>query len=99
MAIDGHWAVTIESFLVQQDGVLELESDGATLSGTFIDRAGAPIRVTGGISGKRVELVATFTGVDAPMLLRLTGELTDDTMGGAVELGEVGSGTWSATRS
>ena len=94
----GQWRVEIAFVASKTTHVLQLRQQGAKVEGShqgdFLTRD-----LTGTMEGTRVTLMSRVTERTGDALnYRFTGELSGDTLTGALDLGEYRTATWKATR-
>ena len=96
--VTGQWRVEITFVASKTTHALQLRQQGATIEGShqgdFVTRD-----VSGSMQGVRVTLTSHVTERTGDALnYRFTGELSGDTLSGALDLGEYRSATWTAKR-
>jgi|SRR5580692_4328804 hypothetical protein len=98
MAIDGKWEITINSPMGAQKAVLDLKSDGATLSGTQAAQGTTQPLANGKVDGGKISWSANITS-PMPMTLEFAGEVEGDSLKGSVKAGAFGSFPFQGGRS
>ncbi len=98
MAVAGTWNVTLVTPMGDRPATLVLDVNGSDLSGTFGGPdASAPF--SGGTAdGDKVKFKANMNGPMGPMELAFDGAADGDKIGGSVQFGAFGAGTWRGTR-
>ncbi|PFG73637.1 hypothetical protein [Tepidiforma thermophila] len=98
MAVDGTWNITLSTPMGERPAQLTLKTDGNALSGTFGSERGSQEFSGGTVDGNNVSWKTMFNGAMGPMELTFSGTVDGDTIGGTVQFGAFGSGTWKGTR-
>ena len=96
--MSGQWQVEIAFVASTTTHVLQLRQQGSKVEGShqgdFLTRD-----LTGTMDGSRVTLVSRVTERTGDALnYRFTGDLSGDTLSGALDMGEYRAATWKATR-
>lgn len=96
--ISGAWTFQVETPAGNGSPTFTFKQDGEKLTGQYKGAFGeAPL--TGTVKGAKVDFAIKLDVQGQPMTLTYTGTIEKDgTMKGTAELGEVGSGTWTAKR-
>ncbi|HUJ23092.1 MAG TPA: hypothetical protein VLX58_16285 [Bryobacteraceae bacterium] len=94
--ISGSWEFSVQTDQGSGNPSFEFKQDGEKLTGTYSGRFGkAP--VTGTVKGDQVEFTFEIEGLDGKV--RYKGTIEGSThMKGDVEYGDVGKGTFTATK-
>src|ERR1700761_8318872 len=90
MAVDGKWEITINSPMGAQKAVLDLQSDGASLTGTQAAQGSTQPLSNGKVDGQKISWSAQITS-PMPMTLEFAGEVEGDNLKGSVKAGAFGS--------
>jgi hypothetical protein len=98
MAVDGKWEITINSPMGAQKAVLDLSSDGATLSGTQTAQGSTQPLANGKVDGNALSWSAQITS-PMPMTLEFSGAVEGDALKGSVKAGAFGSFPFTGARS
>ena len=98
MAVDGKWEITINSPMGAQKAVLDLKSDGASLTGTQTAQGSTQPLANGKVEGAALSWSANIT-TPMPMTLEFSGSVEGDTLKGSVKAGAFGSFPFSGGRS
>ena len=98
MAVDGKWEITINSPMGAQKAVLDLKSDGGTLSGTQTAQGNTQPLANGKVDGGNLSWSANITS-PMPMTLEFTGSVEGDALKGSVKAGAFGSFPFQGGRS
>lgn len=85
MAIDGTYAVVINSPMGEQDGTLTLKTDGGVLSGTADTMLGKDNFNGGTVEGDNFQCNFSAKGPMGKMNLTLTGTVCGDAISGEVK--------------
>ncbi|HEX5587946.1 MAG TPA: hypothetical protein VFZ17_11615 [Acidimicrobiia bacterium] len=99
MSADGSWKVTMSTPMGAQEMTLDLQQDGAALTGTM-SAAMAPDKMElsdGTVEGDDLAWKAALTQ-PMPMTLEFAATLDGDSMTGKVKLGTFGDATFEGTR-
>ncbi len=94
----GTWNMKLESPRGTREGVLELEVDGSSLSGTWTGERGTQQFAGGTVEGSNLSWEVQMSGPMGQMSLRFSGVLSYGVISGEVEFGSFGKGTFQATR-
>lgn len=95
---EGSWSMTLNSPRGARQGTLELSVDGSSLRGTWTGPQGAQEFTDGTVEGANVSWRIEMTGPRGKMSMAFGGVVDGDKMTGEVEFGQMGSGTFEATR-
>ena len=96
--VAGAWAITVETPGGTGNPTVTLQQAGEKLTGTYSSQVFGEQKVTGTIKGTAISF--TFTGTIEGMTITVTysGTVDKTTMKGKVTLGDLGEGTWTATK-
>ena len=95
--IAGTWRIDVDFLAGRSTHALTLEQDGETLSGRY--RFGFTSgEVEGVVRGDEIDLRTSFRHEGRGVSYRYTGQVTDDTMRGTVDLGEYWTAEWTGAR-
>ena len=94
----GSWKMTLESPRGTREGMLELEVDGSSLSGTWSGERGTQQFAGGTVEGSNLSWEIQMSGPMGQISLRFSGLLANGVMSGEVEFGSFGKGKFEATR-
>lgn len=98
MAVSGSYNVTMKTPMGDRPATLNLAEDGTGLSGTFASERGSTELLEPVATGDDVKFSMMFNGAMGEMKLDFEGKVEGDSIGGTVQFGQFGSGTWSGTR-
>ena len=97
MAVDGKWEIVINSPLGAQKAVLDMASNGNSLTGTQTAQPGSGPLEDGKIDGNNVSWSAKITS-PLPLTLDFAGTVEGDKLSGSVKAGSFGSFPFSGSR-
>lgn len=97
MSFAGTWNTTINSPMGAQDGTLNLEQDGDTLTGAMVGAQGTINIEEGKVDGDTATWVANVTS-PMPIKLEVEAKRDGDALTGSVKLGAFGTATLTGTR-
>lgn len=97
MSVDGTWNITMKTAMGNQNGVLELASEGTTLTGQLKSPMASVDLSNGKIAGDQLSWVAHVTS-PVPLTMEFTATVSGDTINGEATLGAFGSATLAGTR-
>jgi hypothetical protein len=97
MAVDGKWEITINSPLGAQKAVLDLKTDGASLTGSQQAAQGSGPLENGKVNGNDLSWSAKINS-PMPMTLDFTGKVDGDKLSGSVKAGSFGSFPFTGAR-
>ncbi|MDA1075186.1 MAG: hypothetical protein O3A63_10565 [Proteobacteria bacterium] len=97
MSADGTWNTTMNTPMGAQNGTLQLQSEGATLTGKMSGPQGEIQLTDGTIDGDNVAWKAAITSPMA-MTLEFSAKVEGDSINGNVKLGAFGNATFTGTR-
>ena len=98
MAVDGTYDITLGTPMGDRPGKLVLTSNGGSLSGSFDGPQGSQAFEDGTVDGEEVAWSATVSGQMGEMKIDFAGKVEGDEIGGTVQFGSFGSGTFKGTR-
>ena len=97
MSIDGTWNTTMNTPMGTQAGTMEIQTDGATLTGKMKGPQGEIEFQDGAVDGDNVSWKADITQPMA-MTLEFSATVSGDEMTGEAKLGAFGNAPFTATR-
>lgn len=97
MGVDGKWNLKIKTPMGEQGGMLDLKTDGASLTGQMSGNMGSVGIENGSVAGDAVKWSAKVTS-PMPIQLDFDGKVEGDAISGSVKLGAFGTSTFSGTR-
>jgi D-glucosaminate-6-phosphate ammonia-lyase len=96
-SVSGRWEATLEFVLGQAGHTFHFEQEGEKLVGTHHTKTlSGPLR--GSVDENRVEFTSSQSYEGARFRYRFSGDVSDGSMSGEVDLGEYGMAHWSAHR-
>ena len=98
MVIDGTWNLKLQTPMGERSVVLRLAAAGATLTGAMVGQAGETPLLDGSVDGEKAAWSVMFSGAMGEMKLDFEGTVDGDTLGGTVQFGGFGTGTFDGTR-
>jgi hypothetical protein len=98
MAVDGKWEITINSPLGAQKAVLDLATDGSSLTGNQTAQQGSGPLENGKVDGNALTWSARISS-PMPMTLEFAGTVDGDKLSGSVKAGSFGSFPFTGSRS
>jgi hypothetical protein len=98
MAVDGKWEITINSPLGAQKAVLDLATDGSSLTGSQTAQQGSGPLENGKVDGNALTWSAKISS-PMPMTLEFAGTVDGDKLSGSVKAGSFGSFPFTGSRS
>lgn len=98
MAVDGKWEIVINSPMGAQKAVLDMASNGNSLTGTQTAQQGSGPLENGKIDGNNVSWSAKITS-PLPLTLDFAGTVEGDKLSGSVKAGSFGSFPFTGSRS
>jgi hypothetical protein len=98
MAVDGKWEITINSPLGAQKAVLDLATDGSSLTGSQTAQQGSGPLENGKVDGNALTWSARISS-PMPMTLEFAGTVDGDKLSGSVKAGSFGSFPFTGSRS
>lgn len=97
MSASGTWNITINSPMGAQQGTLDLDVDGDSLTGTMNGVQGSLDLEDGKADGNSLSWAANMTS-PMPMKLEFSATVDGDDISGNVKLGAFGNATFSGSR-
>src|SRR5215475_8334453 len=97
MAVDGKWEIVINSPLGAQKAVLDMASDGSSLTGTQTAQQGSGPLENGKVDGNNLSWSAKISS-PLPLTLDFTGTVDGDKLSGSVKAGSFGSFPFTGSR-
>jgi hypothetical protein len=97
MAVDGKWEIVINSPLGAQKAVLDMATNGNSLTGTQTAQQGSGPLENGKVDGNSLTWSAKITN-PMPLTLDFTGTVDGDKLSGSVKAGSFGSFPFSGNR-
>ena len=98
MAVDGKWNITMNTPMGSRETTVDLKAAGAVLSGTWVGQGGPQDFSGGTVDGDNVSWKVNMQGPMGAMELAFTAKVDGDNIGGDVQFGSFGSGTFSGKR-
>ena len=96
--VAGAWALTVETAQGTGNPTLTLKQDGEKLTGTYLSQVFGEREVTGSIKGDAISFSFTASIEGNTLNVTYSGTVDKDTMKGKVAFGDLGEGTFTATR-
>jgi hypothetical protein len=98
-SLSGDWSMALQLDQVNATPALSLKQDGEKLTGTYTSQQYGKFPLTGTVKGKEIAFAVTLNIEGNSVAANYTGTLQDDgSIKGAVDIGGMMSGSWSATR-
>jgi hypothetical protein len=95
--LSGKWEVQVEGYGAPRTQKFELKQKGEDLSGVYDGKFGES-KVTGTVKDSAVEFEMRIIEDEHIVTVHYTGVATDDGIKGTVTFGELGKGTWVASK-
>jgi hypothetical protein len=95
--LSGKWEVQVEGYGAPRTQKFELKQKGQDLSGIYDGKFGES-KVTGTVKDSAVEFEMRIIENEHIVTVHYTGVATDDGIKGTVTFGDVGKGTWVASK-
>lgn len=95
--VAGIWVITVDSPVGTRDSDLIFQQDGQQLTGKVVSGRGE-VPLTGTIEGDAIKFGINITIQGQELPIDYSGTVTGDTMGGTVQFGPLGDGTWKGKR-
>ena len=95
--LSGKWEVQVEGYGAPRTQKFEFKQTGDGLSGVYAGKYGES-KVTGTVKDAAVEFEMRVIEDERIITVHYTGTATDDGIKGTVTFGDVGKGTWVASR-
>ncbi len=97
MSASGKWDVTMNTPMGAQQGTLDIDVDGDTLTGTMTGAQGALQLDNGKADGNNLSWTANMTQ-PMPMTLEFSALVDGDAISGSVKLGAFGTASFNGSR-
>jgi hypothetical protein len=97
MAVDGKWDIVINSPMGAVKAVLDLATDGSSLTGTQTAQQGSGPLENGKVDGDTLTWSAKISS-PMPMTLEFAGAVDGDKLSGSVKAGSFGSFPFTGSR-
>jgi hypothetical protein len=95
--LSGKWEVQVEGYGAPRTQKFDLKQSGEGLSGVYAGKFGES-KVTGTVKDSAVEFEMRIIENERIVTVHYTGTASDDGIKGTVTFGDVGKGTWVASR-
>jgi hypothetical protein len=95
--VTGSWESSIESPQGNATSAATYKQEGEKLTGTHVGQMGE-LPLSGTVKGNDISFTITIDAEGQKFILTYTGKVEGDTIKGSVDLGGMGSATWSAKR-
>jgi hypothetical protein len=95
--VSGKWEVQVEGYGAPRTQKFDLKQKGEDLSGVYEGKFGES-KVTGTVKDSNVEFEMRVIEKDSIVTVHYTGVATDDGIKGTVTFGNLGKGTWVASK-
>ncbi len=95
--LSGKWEVQVEGYGAPRTQKFELKQTGDGLSGVYAGKFGES-KVTGTVKDSAVEFEMRVIENDSIVTVHYVGTASDDGIKGTVTFGDLGKGTWVASR-
>jgi len=95
--LSGKWQVEVEGYGAPRTQKFDLKQEGDGLSGVYAGKFGES-KVTGTVKDSAIEFEMKIIENERIVLVHYTGTATDDGIKGTVTFGDLGKGTWVASR-
>ncbi len=96
--VSGSWEFTVETAAGSGSPSFVFKQDGEKLTGTYNGLLGKA-DVTGSVKGDKIDFKFDFSYSGQSGVAHYTGTIeSDKSMKGKVEIGDLGEGTWTATK-
>jgi hypothetical protein len=95
--ISGKWEVQVEGYGAPRTQKFDLKQKGEDLSGVYAGKFGES-KVTGKVKESAVEFEMRVIEDERIITVHYTGVATDEGIEGTVTFGDVGKGTWVASK-
>jgi hypothetical protein len=97
MAVDGKWEIVINSPMGAQKAVLDMATDGNSLTGTQTAQQGSGPLENGKVDGNNLSWSAKISS-PLPLTLDFAGTVEGDKLSGSVKAGSFGSFPFTGSR-
>jgi hypothetical protein len=95
--VTGEWAFAVEFSGGSGNPAMTFKQDGETLTGRYVGQLGeAPL--SGTVKGNAIEFTINLTVEGTAFAIRYAGTVENASMKGTVKLGDMGDGTFTATK-
>lgn len=95
--VSGKWEVQVEGYGAPRTQKFELKQKGEQLSGVYAGKFGES-KVTGTVKDSAVEFEMSVIENEHIVTVHYTGVAADDGIKGTVTFGDLGKGTWVASK-
>ncbi len=95
--VSGKWEVQVEGYGAPRTQKFELKQTGENLSGVYAGKFGES-KVSGTVKDSAVDFEMRIIENDNIVTVHYTGTAADDGIKGTVTFGDLGKGTWVASR-
>lgn len=95
--LSGKWEIQVEGYGAPRTQKFELKQNGEVLSGIYAGKFGES-KVTGTVKDSAIEFEMRVIEKDSIITVHYTGTAADDSLKGTVTFGDLGKGTWVASR-
>lgn len=95
--VSGKWEIQVEGYGAPRTQKFDLKQNGGDLSGVYAGKFGES-KVTGTVKDTAVDFEMRVIENERIVTVHYIGTATDDGLKGTVTFGDVGKGTWVATR-
>ena len=97
--VTGAWIFTVESAAGKSNPTLTLTQDGEKLTGQYSSQLMGEAKLAGTVKGQAIEFVVSASVQGAQVELKYSGTVeSKDSMKGTLSAGDLGGGTFTATR-
>ncbi len=97
MGADGTCTMTMKTPMGEQEGTLDLKTDGSTLTGTMSGPQGSMDLENGTVDGDQLAWTVKMTS-PFPITIEATATIDGDSISGDAKLGAFGNAPFSGTR-
>jgi len=98
MPVDGTYNISLNTPMGARPATLSLATSGTALSGTFSSDRGEQQLQNGAVNGNEITFSMMFASPMGEMKLDFSGTVDGDAIGGGVQFGSFGSGSFEGTR-
>lgn len=95
--LSGKWEIQVEGYGAPRTQKFELKQKGQDISGTYAGKFGDS-KVSGKVNDSAVDFEMRVIESDRIITVHYTGTAADDVLKGTVTFGDLGKGTWVASR-
>ena len=97
--VTGVWTFTVESAAGKSNPTLTFAQDGEKLTGQYSSQLMGEAKLAGTVKGQAIEFVVSASVQGAQVELKYSGTVENkDSMKGTLSAGDLGGGTFTATR-